>query len=729
MDSMERPPELLKSFANRLAQVVCSRDGTEMMRLLRQTDLLAVKGNLDAVPAGQDDKFTAHREGVSRRAPEFVGIWERKIENGETSFIRRKEMAKDWGFWANTGKIPPKTGKKRVVLIGESVARGFLYDPQFTPAMALEKVLRSRLGQEAVEVIDLARTNLSFEVVDLAKSALLLEPDVVIMFCGNNWDPGPPGATDLPVVGSTLREQGIPGLKHLGELKLAGRVTALVEEIAAAYKTANVPLVWIIPEFNLGDWRDPATNAPCMTEGLNERWIGLRRDAEAALESGDLEAASVLAGQMAGLDQGTCVTGLHILAECSLRKGDLQTARHCLELARDAVIWDTSKNAAPRTYSVAEKTLRQEVRRHSHEMVDLPQLFREHLKGEIPDRRLFVDYCHLSSEGILVAMAAAASSVIRIFNGTEVPWPGLMDPSVLPSRQIESESAFLSAIHNAHWWQSYELVHHYCVRAAQSGTVARLMASFVDIQTRRTPMLMCRATEQIAGMGSALMQHYLLRFNFQRLDRVLLGAIVAALRQVGDDLGQQLQDLRREEHSIARGNVNLLDYYYSSEGHQQEVMWVVPHLNDYLNHKINHYFKAYNHESTFFFVGEAGQPAHLQLSCRLPGYELAEGLISLKINDKVIGEIKITREWQTSDLTVPGRAILEGLNKVVLVWPTPVFPGLKPLELVVGDLMEGLYPEFFCVFGEIHSFVASSPTSRKNWGAAVPEELSAIGAL
>jgi hypothetical protein len=45
-------------------------------------------------------------------------------------------------------------------LIGESVARGYLYDPQFTPAMALEAILQAQLGHNAVEVIDLARTDL-----------------------------------------------------------------------------------------------------------------------------------------------------------------------------------------------------------------------------------------------------------------------------------------------------------------------------------------------------------------------------------------------------------------------------------------------------------------------------------------------------------------------------------------------------------------------------------------
>jgi hypothetical protein len=58
-------------------------------------------------------------------------------------------MMHEWDWWANLGRIEPKeAGRARVVLIGESVARGYLYDPQFTPAMALEMMLEPYFGKE-----------------------------------------------------------------------------------------------------------------------------------------------------------------------------------------------------------------------------------------------------------------------------------------------------------------------------------------------------------------------------------------------------------------------------------------------------------------------------------------------------------------------------------------------------------------------------------------------------
>jgi len=237
---MEKPPELLKPFANRLAQLAVSNDGAQAIRMLRQAAFLSPASLSEGMQSQAPDAKPETKNG------DGVGIWERKQENGQTYFARRKEMAKEWPFWANVGKIEPKKAKRRVVLIGESVARGFLYDPQFTPAMALEKILRTQLGKDAIEVVDLARTNLSFEVRELAFSALLLEPDMVIMFCGNNWDPGAPAPAEISSVDSILRQEGIPGLKRFGEAQLARRASQVVHDIAGLYKSRGIPMVWIM---------------------------------------------------------------------------------------------------------------------------------------------------------------------------------------------------------------------------------------------------------------------------------------------------------------------------------------------------------------------------------------------------------------------------------------------------------------------------------------------------
>jgi len=721
---MKSKLELLKPFSDRLARLCCSDEPRQATRMLRQLGLLEPSAATSLSDAAEDIG-SSKKAGLSRPAGlGRVGIWEPKRENNQAVFVRSKDMAPDWHLWANVGRIESKKARRRVLLIGESVARGFLYDPQFTPAMALEAILQARLGKTEIEVIDLARTNLGFEVRELAISAIDLDPDLVIVFSGNNWDKNVP--TDVPLVDTLLLEHGAYGLKEFVAQELSQQVDQTVRELISFYEKKKIPLVWILPEFNLGYWRDSVTNAPHLPEGMNVDWIRLRKEAEDALAEGRLQEASEAALTMMKLDGGTCVTELYILADCCKLSGDLEGTRRYLELARDATIWDTSRNVSPRTYSVTEEVLRRRIPQDSHRLVDLPKLFKEYLHGEIPDRRLFVDYCHLTSEGIQIAMAAAASSTLYLLTGIDVPWCSLLKQGTRPSSRIEAETAFLAAIHNAHWWQSYELVHHYCRRAKASPDVATIMSTFIEVQIRRAPLLICKATERIALMGSPLMQHYLLRFNYQRLDTLLLEAIVSALEEKGVALREELDRLRKEEHSVTHKEANLLDYYYCSEGSQQEVMWVVPHLGIYLNHKTNHYYKAFWRESKFVFVGEENSPVRLRLTCRLPDFGLAEGSVSLLLNGEPVGKLSISRKWTTWDIEVPGGMVRDAVNQLTLHWPMPVFPGLNAFSSVAGNLMEKLYPEFFCVFGEIHFFTAFDARKAPSQSYTDATQLSAI---
>jgi hypothetical protein len=722
---MERPPETLKSLANRIARIATSKDGAQLTRLLRATGLL-----------GQDQSGTSiesNREKWSAAAisdPDRFGIWERKIENGKSYFVRRMDMIIEWYYWASLGRIEPKGNRKRVLLIGESVARGYLYDPQYTPAMALEKLLQARLGESEVEVIDLARTNLDVEVKELAISALMLEPDLAIIFAGNNWQVQfPPDASHIPYVDAVLRDEGMSGLKRYAEDMNEKRVRQLVKDVSLVYESKNVPLIWIVPEFNLDDWRDPMTNAPHLAEGLNREWINHYEMAQSALRDDDLNLAAAEAKKMVEIDQGVNVVGLYILAECSQRMNDLDVARQYLEQAKDALVWDPSKHVSPRAYSVCKATLLDEASKYKNEIINMPKLLKEYLKGGIPGRSLFLDYCHHSAEGIQIAMSAAASCVLRTLKGVEVPWTSLMKECIAPTREEEAEVSFLAAIHNAHWWQSYDLVHYYCQRAVQlSPHVAKLMMHYIDLQSRRTtPMLMCAAAEKIAETGSPLMKHYLLRFNKPQLDRRLLSAIVAALKEAGIDADEQLMRLRLEEHSVTRSDTDLLNYYYSSSADQpQEITWLIPARSG-VRRKEGHYYKAYWLESKFIFIGEEGCPVSLSLTCRLPDLEPTEGVISIAVNGKRQVEIGISREWQTWDITVPGEAVRDGLNEVTINWPIPEFPGARALEDVINDLVKNKMPEFFTVFGEVHTFTVSDGRKVSTTAPAVQQEPATLG--
>jgi len=363
--------------------------------------------------------------------------------------------------------------------------------------------------------------------------------------------------------------------------------------------------------------------------------------------------------------------------------------------------------------------------RETDRHVDLPLLFKEYLDGGIPDRRLFLDYCHLTTEGIQVAMGAAASWVLRELKGVDISWPALVSDDIAPSREIEAEASFLAAIMNGHSAQSYDVVHYFCARTLTlSRHAAELMLNYIDFQTRRLlPMRMTEAEERIAKSGSSLMQRYLLRLNQKRLDKLLLDAIVNALADVGIDALERLEQLRCGEHSVVSGEIDLLEYYYCSASDQeQELAWVSP-VEERRYRPDADYYRAYWPESRFVFVGEAGSRVALLLTCRLPA---KEGVVRVLVNGKPQVEMVVNTDWSSWTINLEDEIVRDGLNEVAVRWPVVDVDNSGWIESVRQRVCERKFPEFYPIFGEIHTFRASSPRQISNTPAVEQELTEAV---
>ena len=376
---------------------------------------------------------------------------------------------------------------------------------------------------------------------------------------------------------------------------------------------------------------------------------------------------------------------------------------------------------------MAQTALREEAAACGCDVVDLPQLFNDYLRGEIPNRRMFLDYCHLTTEGIRVAMAAAASFVLRRLKDVEVPWSMLLNDEIAPSLETEAEASVLAAIYNAHWWQSYELVRHWCSRALSlSPHISDLMLNHIELQTRRSAPERMSESERIFQNGSPLVRFYVLRLNEKRLDKVLLDAFVDALEEAGVDARERLNRLRREEHSVSRAAVNLLDYYYLSAANQPRELAGV---NQNTEKKFRHhgdYYRAYWPESRFVFVGEAGHAVQLSLTCRLPNRGAQPAPISVMLNGKPHLEILIDHNWSAWEINLSGKVVREGLNEIAVRWPTPEFNSREAREQTILNLCEMKFPDFYPAFGEIHSFTAASAEQVSLAPPTVHPELAAI---
>jgi hypothetical protein len=216
---------------------------------------------------------------------------------------------------------------------------------------------------------------------------------------------------------------------------------------------------------------------------------------------------------------------------------------------------------------------------------------------------------------------------------------------------------------------------------------------------------MSEAEEQM-WKAASLMRN-LLRLNYKRLDRSLLEVIINALEEVGIQARERVERICLEEHSVTGGNdTDLLDYYYSSATDQsQSLVWLNP--TDKKHRSEVEYYRSYWPESRFVFVGKSGCAVHLSLSCRLPKPTPRPPSIGLKLNGKPQVEILINSDWSTWDIQLPGEAVHDGLNEITIGWPMPEFESEKALETARLQLIERKFPDFFPVFGEIHSFTAS----------------------
>src|SRR5438552_567532 len=132
-----RPGEERKTTAISLAAALASgiTDTNIIGSLLKQLGYPASVQPGHASPVAKEPVRTGH-----------IGIYIPKEIGGATWYYRKRykdrwQNSEKWKPFADIDHIPPKGSQKRIVLVGESVARGFFVDPGYTPAFVLETML------------------------------------------------------------------------------------------------------------------------------------------------------------------------------------------------------------------------------------------------------------------------------------------------------------------------------------------------------------------------------------------------------------------------------------------------------------------------------------------------------------------------------------------------------------------------------------------------------------
>jgi hypothetical protein len=718
---MIRPPEKLKPLSAQLAQQLSAQESVQALQdfLQQQLTMLESIGQVGPAPNPGDGESTPSVKEEENARPELparrgrAGIWEPIEEHGRLAFVR-PENGDPWGLWANVERIDPKDGRARVVLLGESVARGFLLDPQFNCALALQTLLQADAGAQEVEVKDLARCGFSFsQLEEVLAGSLALEPDALIIFAGNNWHIPVPESLDFRQLAALLRQAGRwAAISAQVEEVVRAQVRLLVQALGSFSAQIKIPILFIIPEFNLLDWK-------CEHEFLNPLLTGeqvLRRfriqsEAEESLAVGEVELAMALAEELIELDERTHPAGFEILAKCKLTNGELADARRLLEKARDSTLSLPVKRI-PKCYRVIQDVLRHEGPSHGLHIVDLPQRFSEYAPDQLPDRRFFLDYCHMTVEGVQLAMASAAEVLLPLLGRPARSWRELNGVDLKVDQATVAKSYFRAAVINAFAGQSSAVVRSKCEEAIRlAPEMSESIKLFVDLHVRCAPNMMCKELEGLQARDEIssiikYLTHLNVYANINEKDLYL--PLIRAFTDVlsrdshGDaDVRRAARDLLLQEHGADGSEVNLL--------HQAclAINFASP-ASDWQG-KYG-YFKSYRPTLSVRLVCKRACSLRLVLTCRVVCAESVNKPVSLFVNGLQAHGFLATMQWQTLQTEIPAHLLHEGVNILIIRWPEldqsrdeRISQVAREFELV-GARRD--FPEIFAVYGEVHEFRA-----------------------
>ncbi|HXO28231.1 MAG TPA: hypothetical protein VOA80_12855, partial [Thermoanaerobaculia bacterium] len=401
--------EVRKRICGELAELLSTPQGLEQARLLQASGLLGQP------PDGQRGGKLPPSQGQPKDNP-----YPRPI----LDFVPVRE-GEAWHFARPDGmRLEPRRSvlPHRICLLGESAAAGMFYRPRVTPASILARQLAETAGPRQFEVIDLALPALTEQgLVEVAVASLQLNPSLLVVFAGNNWvwsglgpDLGSRAAgrlTDFQDAATALEERGVPGLKDLAERRVRERAIRHVDLLARLAGLAKVPLVWVVPEVNLPDVDVPHPVYWLTGDGVRT-WYRAYDRAMSRLAAGEYEAAALAGERLIALDGGACAASQGLLAKALWGLGRRESACAAFRAQVDAASWNHQFRRASGVSNAVMAVLRDSCQRLGVTRVDLPDVFDLYCRPALPDRRMFLDHCHLTLEGMTVAMAAVAAAVV-----------------------------------------------------------------------------------------------------------------------------------------------------------------------------------------------------------------------------------------------------------------------------------------------------------------------------
>lgn len=692
----KRPIESLKETADQLAYLIVT--GSNNKKKMHELEQYL---HFDSAPNTADIK-DIKKETVQVQEKR-VGIWIPRLIKGREYYVRDEKYKKEFYSWAKVPRIPPKNSKRRIIYLGESAARGFLLEPFYTPAPLLENLINSNLKpwEPQVEVIDLARTDCDLHLLtELCSTCQAMKPDVIVILAGNNWINGFEFTESLvdKITGTMETGERFAGLKRIIEEQYKEMIVPFMKHVDHISRTYQVPVVLVIPEFNLLDFpSNSVQRINLWPKGETREWLGLKEKSEQALKEEDTGKAELLIRQMIKLNEGNPY-GFELLARCKLKHDLFPEAGEYLRRALDTAMFRGQN--VPCCISVIRDTLLEEAAKYKMTVADLVEVFKEFQSGRPPGRELFLDYCHFTVEGIQIVVASIAQRLLSLFTNKAAPAAELVKMVPKPDSSVIARSHFFAAIHNAHRGeQPYDILYYHCTKALnESLSVKDLMLNYIKMASRHTEWSLSKECEKLFESGEMEQFSYILQpRNHYLMDVELVDAIAAALKEHGIDVRDQVLTFRKKEHGFMNGKINLLESYY--------------YLFSYtaLYRPSDSFYRAFSVQSHFFLVTGKDSDILIDLTCRVPGPNPKKEKILFKVNDSIAAELTAGNKWENFSLEISKESLNDGVNIITLQWPPDVEYNKNLKENPYRGNASGLslikrmmYP----LYGEIHMFTA-----------------------
>jgi hypothetical protein len=677
----KRPAENLKAIATSIAEIAAT--GTPDLALLKELFATLESG----LGHSQQNKLLSQERIESE---DTIGIYSPEERNGKIFYIRDKRYEHEFPLWCSQEEIAPKElSKKRVILLGESVARGYFYDPTYSCATLLQTFLNDSQDQVQFEVVDLARSSIFIhQLLDLYRSAMVLDPDVVVIFAGNNWLPDTvirPEA--ISHIAKVLESGGsFEQIREIIQKCYEEVINTFIDTVGKEAAKKDIRVIFLIPEFNLKDWRAKTCfDRALLWHGSQKEFLKEMHKGEAALIEKRIEAVHDHAQRMIALSPSHPV-GYELLAEYFLAKGDDTTAKEYLVKAMDCAL--SRLNVMPRTLSVVREQLIKIAPYYNVDTIDLRPLLASHAPSGIPDRELFMDYCHLSLKGLTIVMEKTASEILA---KAGVNMLVSAEQLVQVDLKVLARAHFCAALHNAHYGPQHQVLEYHCSKAAEYEPEAlSWMKWYVNIVTSKLPWDL--NASYIKLLKSKVSRGYEngLQFLqiFDTMDLDLVQALNAVIGRYSPDFVQQAEGRRLGIHQLQpHMRTDLLHTRYHSNSYKTFLTRA-------------YYFQAFDLQSRFFFFTTAGTDVVLSTTLRAPGKETR--FVRVFVNEVEIGQLEIKNTWRHHDIIIPASIQRNDLNNVTIQWPDPENSAsrrLDPLESDYDFVARNYYP----LIGEIHS--------------------------